>query len=58
MFCYYLISLRSKRFHAAGKQRKTEEEQDVEYFTRVKIPFLGLSLLLNPMETLAMQTVI
>ena len=30
----------------------------LEYFACVKIPLLSLSLLLNPMETLATQTVI
>jgi len=57
-------SLRSKRFRGVGKQRKSEK-QDFRRFTRAmdgagktpKIPFLGLSLLPNPTETLATQAI-
>ena len=59
-----ITSLRYKRFRGVGEQRKTEE-RDFRCFSRtkdgaraktLKILFLGLSLLFNPLETLATQT--
>jgi len=54
------LSLRSKRSRGVGEQRNTEE-REFRRFTcakngaRAKIPFLGLSLLPSPTETLATQ---
>ena len=53
----YNCSLRSKRFRRVREQRKTEK-RDFQCFRAgktPKIPFLGLSLLPNPRQTLATQ---
>ena len=43
---------RSKRFRMVWEQRKTEE-RSFRAGKTLKIPFFGLSLLLNPTETIA-----